>query len=104
MLASYSKTPELQLEPAEAKALASALAGVQQHYKIPGLREEHAAIAHLLIVGGTIYGKRLIMIRARQRGVIIRPPAPQNDASQVMQGPDETINAAPWFQAPSGTA
>jgi hypothetical protein len=93
MGAAYFRVPELALEKEEARALAEAIANVQKHYKIPGLREDHAAIAQLCVVLAITEGKRLPYLMAA-KSKMPRPVVPQKEPLNVTPPEQE------WFSAP----
>lgn len=103
MGAAFFAVPELALENGEAKALAEAIAEVNRHYHIPGLRPDHAAVVSLAVVVFVTYGKRVPVILARQRGT----PLPQRQEQAQQQGvasaasPMPDVNAVPWFPEPA---
>lgn len=65
MLAGITKTPELALEESEAAELATALNTVNNYYRVE-VAEKTMAWINLAMVGGMIYGSRLIAIRERR--------------------------------------
>lgn len=65
MLSGVSKTPELALEESEAAELATALSTVNSFYRVE-VAEKTLAWINLAMVGGMIYGSRLIAIRERR--------------------------------------
>ena len=64
MIAAATKTPELFIEPSEAKLVADAIAAVERHYSF-GMSEKSADWANLMMALGTVYGTRLFAINAR---------------------------------------
>lgn len=65
MLAGITKTPELALEESEAGELANALNTVNNFYRVE-VAEKTMAWLNLAMVGGMIYGTRLLAIRERR--------------------------------------
>jgi hypothetical protein len=97
MGATFFGIPELELEDKEAKALASAIGEVSKHYAIPGIRDDHAAIAGLLFVLFVTYGKRVVFIargaradRGNIAAVSQVQPSSERPAAEVQ---------TPWFDA-----
>jgi hypothetical protein len=64
MVAGITKTPELELDPAEAKKIAESLAQVSKLFPI-GLTDKQLALSNLGITLAGVYGTRAIAIRAR---------------------------------------
>jgi len=59
------KTPELELTEEESAKLAGAIAHVNELYGGVVLPEKAAAWINLIMVAGTIYGPRIIVINAK---------------------------------------
>ena len=59
------KTPELELTEEESAKLASAIAHVNELYGGVVLPEKAAAWINLIMVAGTIYGPRIIVIQSK---------------------------------------
>jgi hypothetical protein len=95
MGATFFGIPELELKDKEAKALASAIGEVSKHYAIPGIRDDHAAIAGLLFVLFVTYGKRVVFIARGARAV--RGTAV--DVSPMQSSPAQAEVQTPWFDA-----
>jgi hypothetical protein len=66
MGAAFLKTPELELEPDEAKQLAAAIAEVQKHYPMT-ISPEAMAWTNLGMACAMVYGPRLYLVRNRQK-------------------------------------
>lgn len=66
MFAGFAKTPELAIDPAEAKTLAEATANVARHYNV-AISEKTQDWANFLMALGAIYGTRFVAI-ARRKG------------------------------------
>lgn len=101
MLAAMT-VPQMVLEESEAKALAIALANVQQHYpSIKLLNEKHTAIAGLIIVSGRIYGKRLMTLNIKQKPQAAKPVNGQPPQVQPMPASAaEEVEAWAWQSPP----
>jgi len=96
MLAAYTKTPALELEKGEAKAMAEAIANVSKHYKIPGMSPEHAAIAQLCFVVAVTYGKRVPLIMAG-RSASRNTMSPLQAQQAQTPKPQDAPSPEPWF-------
>lgn len=92
MGAEILKTPELELDKAEAKKLSDAVQEVGKFYALT-FDPKKVAIFNLAIVAGGIYGTRLLAIRNRQ-----------SIEKQVKPGPVPAPKPNPPSPAPSGTA
>jgi len=101
MLSGITKVPELALEESEATELASALNTVNNFYRV-AVAEKTLAWLNLAMVGGMIYGTRLIAIRERRsnaraeraanrRAFTPEAPAPVSPVPDV----DRPVNDAP---------
>ena len=82
------KTPELELTEEEAGKLAAAVAHVNELYGGVVLPEKAAAWINLIMVAGTIYGPRIIVINAKgkARKTGEQPPT-MPEAEVVFMGP-----------------
>lgn len=80
------KTPELELADEEAAKLAGAIAHVNELYGGIILPEKAAAWINLVMVAGTIYGPRIIVINAKKKS---GKPAERSEpeADVVFMGP-----------------
>jgi len=67
MAAAFFKTQEIALEPAEAKQLAEAYAGVARHYPILQQSEKSIDWFNFLSAVGFIYGVRAVTIMNNRR-------------------------------------
>jgi hypothetical protein len=81
------KTPELELTEEESAKLASAIAHVNELYGGVVLPEKAAAWINLVMVAGTIYGPRIIVINAKgkRKPATVEQSAPE--AEVVFMGP-----------------
>lgn len=66
MLAAMTSVPEWQLDKSEARMLAEASASVAAHYDVSASAKT-IAWTNLIMVAGTVYGTRIIAIRARNK-------------------------------------
>lgn len=101
MLSGITKTPELALEESEASELASALNTVNSFYRV-AVAEKTIAWMNLAMVGGMIYGSRIVAIRARLNASRRRPEPDLTRAapmpSPVAPAPEyDTGNDVPVF-------
>lgn len=67
MCAAITKTPELELEEAEAKRLGEAVARVNACYGNFIFTEKQMAWFNLVMAGGSIYGPRFVAYNLRTR-------------------------------------
>jgi hypothetical protein len=79
MLAAWTKTPELTLEPEEAEKLGKAIDRVQRLYNRAILSEETSAWVNLIFACGTIYGPRYVALRnqKKRKPSIVDIPSPR---------------------------
>lgn len=83
MLAALTKTAELQMDADEAMILADATAKVSRHYNV-AVAAKTLDWYNLVMVVGTVYGSRLVAIRARM---------PQRSSGRSARGPSEPVQA-----------
>ena len=95
MAAAFFATPELVLENNEARVIAEALGEVNKHYKIPGLRPDHASVASLIIVLLTIYGKRVYILANKK-------PSQIDSSSKPCAENQEINDSGSWFPTDIG--
>jgi hypothetical protein len=96
MGAAILKTPELAIQPAEAKALATAVAGVSRHYDV-AIAAKTMDWINLFTALGMVYGPRLIVISGKARDKRPQRPAPQR-AEQSQPAPE--TSATQGFDIP----
>lgn len=99
MLAALTQTPELALGTDDAKRLATALANVTRHYKLPVLSPQRMALATLLWTAGSIYLPKARAISARRAGGMHTHDAEPQNAENVTNGPWPVPPVRPWFGA-----
>lgn len=89
MAAAFLSSPELVLDPAEAKAMSDGIMEVSRHYPMT-VDPKTMAWVNLAIVCGGVYGPRFMVIRSRARTapkpIAINRPRPE---------PNQNVNGAP---------
>lgn len=98
MLASITRVEELAITPDESASLAGALHHVNSFYNIP-MAEKTLAWVNLSMVAGTIYGTRILAIRARRQNT--RRAA--SEPTTPTPGFDASMRASPEDVAPNST-
>lgn len=81
MLAGVTRVPELKLDDAESKQLASAIAEVAKHYDLTA-DPKMVAWTNLAMTAGAIYGTRMVAIGMRKKTEAKKSqpkPAPENN-------------------------
>jgi hypothetical protein len=63
MLAAIVKTPELEIDEAEAKRLGDAVARVNREFGVQIMSPKTAAVVNLIMAAGTVYGPRVIAMK-----------------------------------------
>jgi hypothetical protein len=63
MLAALIKTPELEIDEAEAKRLGDAVARVNREFGVQIMSPKTAAVVNLIMAAGTVYGPRIIAVK-----------------------------------------
>jgi hypothetical protein len=66
ILASFTKIPELELTPEEAKSLAVGIAEVNRHYPLPVMKPEHVAIGSLAVTAFVVYRGKFVAVAKRK--------------------------------------
>ncbi len=95
MLAAMTETPELQLAPDEAKAIAAAASNVSRHYDMRTTQKAADwAMLGIAIVG--VYGPRVAVIAHKRRTPAV-PQAQPAPAANGAAAPAETQWAADAF-------
>ena len=84
MLATLTKVPELNLEEAEARKLAEAIAKVNAHYGGFVLPEKYLVWANFTIALGTVYGPRIVAYSNRVASEVEQKKA--SNKPQVVSG------------------
>lgn len=86
MLAGMLKTPELELDPSEAKLLGDAAENVMKHYDVTASAKTIAWV-NLAMICGQVYGPRIFAMQMRKRPVASVHPL--HSSGQVInpQGP-----------------
>lgn len=68
MLATLAKNPVLALSVEESQALAAGIVNVARHYDAGGMSQRAVDWVNLIMVAGSVYGSRIITIRAQRHG------------------------------------
>lgn len=89
MLSGITKTPELMLSESESTELAKALTTVNSFYNVE-VAEKTMAWMNLAMVGGMIYGTRLVAIRQRRQSE--RKPDREQPASDPLGWGQQHVN------------
>lgn len=106
MVAGFTGVSELQIDDAESKALAAAVAGVAAHYNVTA-DPKTIAWVNLASALGMVYGPRVAAIRMRRK--FDKPPKPvqkempQNVAT-INGRPLQATGDAPMFDLSAATA
>jgi hypothetical protein len=100
MLASFTKSPELELSVSEAETLARGIAEVNRHYPVP-INPGYVAIGTLCAAAFAIYRGKFVAI-ARRKAVEKRAMANNGEAETgasagFVVSPLVQPIAAPWF-------
>lgn len=97
MLASISRTPELELDEGESEKLAKASAAVMRHYVELDVSQKAADWTNLFLALGGIYGPRLVARKFRKQAehAAHRQHAQQTQQQQAQQQPRPAGGGAP---------
>ncbi len=106
MLAGFTGIAELQLADDEARAMASAIAEVNRHYRMPGLKPEHAALLGLGAVTIQVYGGKVKAVMAKAGKGKGKAPAPAagGPVAGVVNGTGSGIPASATATDPASAA